>query len=237
VSIRAFLCVAALAGLSAPEAPPDPVRIEVAASKGEIIPQSKGGGGFQRTFRFTAVRGEANRWIRQTLEVRGTVFDALGKSAPAHLDVVEYYRVDSNGRAIQADSHYSQFWDFCGGDLEISSTLEYGTLTPKKPGDTIVGKSFVLKWAKDAKGGLVTMRKRTTLEEVPAERGERAEFRPAEGALPTRYSYRVRWDARPGRGPRTKPAGEIEVGTWHVVVPEDTGPTRAAARPAPIPER
>jgi hypothetical protein len=235
--IRALLCLAALAGLSAPEAPPDPVRIEVAASEGEIIPQSKGGGGFQRTFRFTAVRGEANRWIRQTLEVRGTVFDADGKSAPAHLDVVEYYRVDSSGRAIQADSHYSQFWDFCGGDLEISSTLEYGTLVPKKAGDTIVGKSFVLKWARDAEGELVMMRKRTTFEAIPAERGERAEFRPQDGALPTRYGYRVRWDARPGVGPRTKPAGEIDVGTWHVVLPEQTGPTRAATRPAPIPER
>ncbi|MCK6459221.1 MAG: hypothetical protein L6Q95_04920 [Planctomycetes bacterium] len=237
MSARALLCLAALAGLSAPEAPPDPVRIEVAASEGEIIPQSKGGGGFQRTFRFTAVRGEANRWIRQTLEVRGTVFDASGRSAPAHLHVVEYYRVGSDGRAIQADSHYSQFWDFRGGDLEISSTLEYGALAPKRAGDTITGKSFVLKWAKDAKGELVTMRKRTTLEEIPAERGERAEFRTAEGALPTRYAYRVRWDARPGIGPRTKPAGEIEVGTWHVVLPEEKGPTRAVARPAPIPLR
>jgi len=231
------LVVLVLAAAAAPEPPPDPVRIEVEASKGAIIPQSKGGGGFQRTFRFTAVGGAGGRWIRQTLEIRGTVLDADGKSSPAHLDVVEYYRVDSSGRAIQADSHYSQFWDFCGGDLEISSTLEYGTLEPKHLGDTIVGKSFVLKWAKDAHGELVTMRKRTTLEEIPAERGERVEFRAAEGVFPTRYSYRVRWDARPGKGPRTKPAGEIEVGTWHVVLPEQKGPTRAAERQMPIPER
>jgi hypothetical protein len=232
-----MLLLLVLGASAAPQAPPDPVRIEVAASSGAIIPQSKGGGGFQRTFRFTAVGGEANRWIRQTLAVRGTVFDAEGTSAPAHLDVVEYYRVDSKGRAIQADSHYSQFWEHCGGDLEISSTLEYGTLAPKRLGDTIMGKSFVLKWAKDAEGEIVTMRKRRNREEIPAERGERVEFRAQDGALPTRYSYRVRWDARPGVGPRTKPAGEIEVGTWQVVLPEETGPTRAAAREAPIPLR
>jgi hypothetical protein len=232
---RLFLALAALAGVAAPEAPS--VRIEVEATAGEVIPQSKGGGGFQRTFRFTAVPGEANRWIRQTLEVRGTVFDAEGKSAPAHLDVVEYYRVDSSGRAIQDDSHYSQFWDFCGGDLTIASTLEYGTLAPKRLGDPVVGKSFVLKWAKDAAGELVTMRKRTTREAIPAERGERAEFHVDPGALPTRYSYRVRWDARPGVGPRTEPAGEIETGTWQVVLPEQAGPTRAEARPQPIPRR
>ena len=222
-----------LAEAAAPEAPS--IRIEVAASKGEIIPQSKGGGGFQRTFRFTAVPGAANRWIRQTLEVRGTVFDVDGKSAPAHLDVVEYYRVDSSGRAIQDDSHYSQFWDFCGGDLTITSTLEYGALVPKRVGDTTLGKSFVLKWAKDAAGELVTMRKRTTREAIPAERGERVDFREDAKALPTRYEYRVRWDARPGFGPRTEPAGEIETGTWQVVLPAQTGPTRAEAAARPIP--
>lgn len=231
--MRSLLIFLALAGVAAPEAPS--VRIEVAASEGEIIPQSKGGGGFQRTFRFTAVPGEANRWIRQTLEVRGTVFDAEGRSEPAHLDVVEYYRVDSDGRAIQADSHYSQFFEFCGGDLAITSRLEYGTLAPKRLGDPIMAKSFVLRGATDAKGEQVTMRKRTTRETIPAERGERVEFRAAEGALPTRYAYRVRWDARPGVGPRTKPAGAIEQGTWQVVLPDQTGPTRAEASPRPIP--
>jgi hypothetical protein len=163
------LALLLLAAVAAPEAPS--IRITVAASDGEIIPQSKGGGGFQRTFRFTAEPGEANRWIRQTLEVRGTVFDAEGGSAPAHLDVVEYYRVDSDGRAIQADSHYSQFFDFCGGDLTISSRLEYGTLAPRRIGDPIMTKSFILRGATDAEGEPVTMRKRTTRETIPAERG------------------------------------------------------------------
>ena len=233
ISLWAALAGAAMAGPSAPEAPS--IRIGVAASDGEIIPQSKGGGGFQRTFRFTATPGTANHWIRQSLEVRGTVFDAEGKSAPAHLDVVEYYRVDSTGRAIQADSHYSQFWEYCGGDLTITSTLTYGTLVPKKVGDTIVGKSFILRSATDAAGEFVTMRKRTTREAIPAERGERVEFQPAPGSLPTRYTYRVQWDARPGIGSRTQPSGEIEVGTWIIEIPEQTGPTRAVVRPRPIP--
>lgn len=211
------------------------IRIGVEASKGEIIPQSKGGGGFQRTFRFTATPGEGNHWIRQTLEVRGTVFDADGTSAPAHLDVVEYYRVDSKGRAIQADSHYSQFWDFCGGDLAISSTLDYGTLEAKRVGDPILAKSFILRSATDAAGEAVTMRKRRNREAIPAEGGEHVQFARDPGSIPTRYSYRVRWDARPGVGPRTEPAGEIDVGTWEVVLPERQGHTRAAARPAPIP--
>lgn len=212
------------------------IRIDVAASEGEIIPQSKGGGGFQRTFRFTATPGEGNHWIRQTLEVRGTVFHADGKEAPAHLDVIEYYRVDSSGRAIQADSHYSQFWDFCGGDLVISSTLDYGTLRPKRPGDPILLKSFILRSANDAEGKAVTMRKRRNREVIPAEGGEHVEFEVDERSIPTRYSYRVRWDARPGSGPRTQPAGEIEAGTWEVVLPEQTGPTRAVERPRPIPK-
>lgn len=231
------LVVLVLAAAAAPEPPPDPVRIEVEASKGAIIPQSKGGGGFQRTFRFTAVGGAGGRWIRQTLEIRGTVLDADGKSSPAHLDVVEYYRVDSSGRAIQADSHYSQFWDFCGGDLAITSTLEYGTLAAKRVGDTILLRSFILRSATDAEGQAVTMRKRRNREVIPAEGGEHVTFEADGRAIPTRYAYRVRWDARPGKGPRTKPAGEIEVGTWHVVLPEQKGPTRAAERQMPIPER
>jgi hypothetical protein len=79
------------------------------------------------------------------------------------------------------------------------------------------------------------MRKRTTLEAIPAERGERVAFAADPGALPTRYGYRVRWDARPGVGPRTQPAGAVEVGTWQVEQPKETGPTQAAATPRPIP--
>jgi hypothetical protein len=209
-----------------------PIRIEVAATKGEIIPQSKGGGGFQRSFQFTAVPGRANRWIMQVLEVRGTVFDAEGRETPAHLDVVEYYRVASSGCAIQLDSHYSQFWDYCGGTLAVTSRLTYGTLQPRREGDRIVGRSFILRSAADATGRSVTMRTRTTRQPITAENGERVEFRPDAASLPTRYTYRVRWDVR---GSRTQPSGGIDAGTWWIEVPEETGPTEARARPRPIP--
>lgn len=213
--------------------PPTPVRVSVAASEGEIIPQSKGGG-FQRTFRFTATPGESLHWIRQVLAVRGTVFDSEGESQAVHLDIVEYYRVDKSGRTIQCDSHYSQYRDHCGGDLTISSTLTYGALATRKQGDTIIGKTFILRWAKDGDGKLFTMRTRKG-RVIPAEKGERVVFRADTGAIPTRYSYRVQWDARPGRGSRTQPSGVMERGTWLVVLPEQKGPTVAAARPRPIP--
>ncbi len=223
----AIACVAA--------ARPEPVRIHVAATKGRIIPQSKGGGGFERAFRFTAIRGEGGRWIRQVLEVRGTVFDAKGRSTAAHLDVIEYYRVDSSGRT-KRDSHYSQYWDHCGGTLTISSTLTYGRLLPKKRGDTIVGKSFILRSAKDAAGKYVTMKTRTLPRRaIPAERGERVEFESDAGSPQTRYTYRVRWNACLGSGPRTRPSGTIDVGTYTIEAPAQTGPTVAAARPRPIP--
>lgn len=229
--------VAAGAGAGAgEEPPPDPVRIEVQATRGRIIPQSKGGGGFERTFRFRAVPGEGNHWIRQELAVRGTVFDEEGTRKPVHLDVVEYYRVDSSGRTLQADSHYSQFWEARGGDLTITSTLTYGTLEAKKVGDTILLRSFILRGATDAEGEPVVMRKRTNREILPAERGERVTFAPHEGTIPTQYGYRVTWDARAGEGARTQPAGEIETGTWVPVLPAQTGPTRADARAQPIPE-
>ncbi|MHC4578355.1 MAG: hypothetical protein ACYTFD_10550 [Planctomycetota bacterium] len=225
----------AQAGPPPVDEPPVPIRIQVAATRGQIIPQSKGGGGFQRTFRFTAIPGKSNHWLRQVLEVRGTVFDAKGKSTPAHLDVIEYYRVGSLGRTIQPDSHYSQYWHHCGGTLTISSTLTYGTLVPKKRGDTILGKSFILRSAKDAAGKTVTMKTRTTRQVIPAEHGERVEFHLDRGSIPTHYTYRVQWDARPGRGSRTRPSGEMEVGTWRMELPKQTGPTVALVRPRPIP--
>jgi len=217
----------------AAEGPADPTRIRVAASKGLIIPQAKGGG-FQRTFRFTAIPGESSHWIMQVLEVRGTVLDGKGTSTPVSLDVIEYYRVGSSGRAIQADSHYSQFREHCGGDLTISSTLTYGTLTSFKRGDTIVSKSFILRSARDAAGDFVTMRT-SKGKVIPDERGKRVNFRRDAGSIPTHYTYRVQWDARPGVGSRTRPSGVMEVGTWHMEAPKQTGKTVAIARPRPIP--
>jgi len=213
--------------------PPDPIRIRVAATKGQIIPQSKGGG-FQRTFRFTAIPGKSSHWIRQVLEVRGTVLDAKGRVTPVHLDVIEYYRVDSSGRTIQADSHHSQYRDHCGGALTIRSTLTYGVLVARKRGDTILGKSFILRSAKDAAGKYFTMRTRKG-QTIPAERGRRVEFQLHRGTIPTQYTYGLHWDARPGRGSRSRPSGDIEVGTWKAVAPKQTGPTVAPIRPRPIP--
>jgi hypothetical protein len=217
----------------AAEEPPSPIRIEVAASRGQIIPQAKGGG-FQRTFRFTAVPGKGNHWIRQALEVRGSVLDAKGRSTPVHLDIVEYYRVNSKGRTIQHDSHYSQYRDHCGGTLTIRSTLTYGTLAARKRGDTILARSFILCSARDAVGKDFTMRTRKG-ELIPAERGTRVVFHLHRGTIPTQYGYRVRWDARPGRGSRARPSGEIDVGTWKALLPKQTGSTVALVRPRPIP--
>ncbi len=215
--------------------PPVPVRILVAATKGRIIPQSKGGGGFERGFRFTAIPGKSSHWIRQVLEVRGTVFDAKGRSTAAHLDVIEYYRLNSSGRA-KRDTHYSQYWNHCGGTLTISSTLTYGKLLPRKRGDAIVGKSFILRSAKDAAGKYVTMRTRTLPRRpILAERGERVEYQMDGGSIPTRYTYRVHWNACPGSGPRTRPSGKIDVGTWMIEAPKQSGPTVEASRPRPIP--
>ena len=70
---------------------------------------------------------------------------------------------------------------------------------------------------------------------IPAENGERVEFRQDPGSIPTRYSYRVQWDARVGVGSRTQPSGEIDVGTWTIEAPEQTGHTRAVQRAKPIP--
>ena len=222
--------------LAQADEPPTPVRIKVAASKGQVIPQSKGGGGFQRTLRFTAVPGKAGRWIMQRLAVRGEVFDGKGRRKTVHLDVVEYYRLGRSGRAISPDSHYSQYWSARGGDLVISATLTYGRLVAKRRGDPIVSKSFVLRVATDENGKPVTMKTRTIPRQViPAERGRRATFAVDPGSIPMRYSYGVKWDTRPGIGSRTKPSGTIEVGTWHAEAPKQKGYTRAAAKPRPIP--
>ena len=59
-----------------------------------------------------------------------------------------------------------------------------------------------------------------------------ADPRAGDWAARTRASFEERYRALYGR---IEPAGEIEVGTWQVVLPEETGPTRAAAREAPIP--
>jgi hypothetical protein len=209
------------------------VRIKVAATRGLVIPQTKGGG-FQREFRFTAVPAQANRWILQRLRLRGMVFDIDGNETPVHLDVVEYYRVDSKGRTLQFDSHYCPYRQQRGGDLEISSTLTYGRLVAKKRGDTILSKSFVLKWAKDADGTVVPMRTRKG-QLIPAERGERVEFKHNPGSIPTHYAYSVQWDTRPGHGSRSRPSGSIEVGTWRIQPPKQTGTTVAVSRPKPIP--
>ena len=229
------LLVLAVSGIVRIDAadPPEPIRIQVAATRGQIIPQSKGGG-FQRTFRFTALPGKSNHWIRQALEVRGTVLDAKGTSTPVHLDIVEYYRVNAKGRTIQNDSHYSQYRDHCGGVLTIRSTLTYGTLVARKRGDTILGKSFILASARDAAGKDFTMRTRKG-QVIPAERGKRVVFHLDRGTIPTQYTYGVRWDARPGSGSRARPSGEIDVGTWKAVLPRQTGPTVALVRPRPIP--
>lgn len=222
----------ALALVSSAWAESDPVRIDVAASRGEIIPQSKGGGGFQRLLRFTAVPGKVGRWIRQELAVRGTVFDAAGRTRAVHLDIIEYFRVDRKGRT-RLDNHYSQFWSARGGDLMIESRLTYGVLKTRKLGDTIVNKGFILRSCLDAEGKRVTMKTRTLPRQViPAEYGARVEFEPHAHALPTRYGYRVQWDTRRSR---TQPSGEIEVGTWLVELPPQEGPTQAIARPQPIP--
>ena len=162
-----------------------------------------------------------------------SVFNEHGRTKPVHLDVTEYYRVDAKGRAVSADTHYSQFWSARGGDLVVSATLTYGTLEPIKRGDTIVSKSYILRWAKNATGELVTMKTRERPRQViPAEHGKRVKFHAAAGALQTTYSYRVQWDTR---GSRTKASGEIETGTWTIEAPKQTGPTRAEARARPIP--
>jgi hypothetical protein len=209
-----------------------PVTIRVAASAGEVIPRAKGGGGFQRTLRFTAHGGEALHWIRQDLQVRGSVTDDKDVTKVVHLDVTEYYRLGKNGRAVSPDTHYSQYWDYRDGDLTISAKLIYGMLKSIKRGDTITGKSFVLRSATNAAGKKVTMKTRTMPRRViPAEHGKRATFERAPGAPATHYRYRVRWDGHR----RTKASGEVETGTWWVEVPEQTGPTRAAERRLPIP--
>ena len=233
MKLRLALVPILLGAALAQEAPPDPILIEIKSSRGEIIPQSKGGGGFQRSFRFHAKPGKANHWIQQVLEVRGTVFDAEGGSKVAHLDVIEYYKLEASGRAIQTDSHYSQYWNHCGGDLTITATLTYGQLERIKRGDTILSKSFILRSALDENGEHVVMRKRTTKDVIPAEKGKRVRFVVDPGSIPTRYSYRVRWDSRDGG--RTKPSGTIDVGTFEHLLPEQTGHTRAEVRPEAIP--
>ena len=70
---------------------------------------------------------------------------------------------------------------------------------------------------------------------IPSERGERVEFQMDGGSVPTRYTYRLQWNACPGSGPRTRPSGKIDVGSWTIEAPEQTGPTVASARPRPIP--
>ena len=149
--------------------------------------------------------------------------------------MVEYYRVDAKGRAIQADSHYSQFEKMAGGDLTIRSTLTYGTLASVKRGDSIMGKSFILRSCSDADGKFVTMKTRKG-RVIPAEKGKRVTFQGRAGSLPTHYEYRVRWDARASR---TKPSGTMDVGTWQIEVPQlrgtGKGKTSEVARPRAIP--
>ena len=215
------------------QGPATPVLIHVAASKGQLIPQSKGGG-FQRLFRFSAKPGRAGHWIRQALEVRGSVVDAKGATMAVHLDIVEYYRVGSSGRAIQPDTHFSPFRKHCGGALTIRSTLTYGTLASIKRGDMILGKSFILRGATNAVGKFVTMRTRKG-QVIPAEHGERVTFNRHAGSVPTRYAYAVTWDACPGTGSRTRPKGAIEQGTWQMEAPKQSGTTAAVVRPQPIP--
>ena len=76
------------------------------------------------------------------------------------------------------------------------------------------------------------MKTRTTRQVIPAERGKRVRFRLDRGSVPTQYTYGVQWDARASR---TKPAGEIEVGTWKLVALKQTGHTVALPRSRPIP--
>jgi len=220
--------VALLVGVALAE-PAVSVQIRVAASKGRIIPLAKGGG-FQRTFRFTATPAESNHWIMQVLAVRGSVLDARGGSVRVHLDVIEYYRVGSSGRAIQDDSHYSQYRDHGGGDLAIRSTLTYGTLRSLKRGDTILGKSFILRSARDANSDFVTMRTRKG-HVIPSEYGKRVAFEQDHDSVPVDYGYRVRWNSES----RARPSGAIEIGTWQMQSPRQTGPTVAVVRPRPIP--
>ena len=194
-----------------------PVRIEVAATRGEIIPQSKGGGGFQRQLRFTAVPGRSSGWIRQQLTVRGSVFDATGRTKAVHLDIIEYFRCKTKGRT-RLDNHYSQYWSARGGALHIQARLTYGRVVPRKRGDTIVGKGFILRSCLDENGERVVMKTRTLPRQViPAEYGKRVTFEPRKGALATTYQYRVNWDTRKSR---TKPVGSIGVGTWRVELPK-----------------
>ena len=223
--------VVMLCSLDCRAEPAPQVRITVAATQGEIIPQSRGGGGFQRTFRFTAKAGAALHWIRQELEVRGTVFDAKGSVTRAHLDIVEYYRVDAKGRAIQADSHYSQFEKMSGGNLTIRSSLTYGALKSLKRGDAIMGKSFILRGCADAAGKPVTMKTRKG-RVIAAEQGKQVKFTRSVGSLATRYEYGVAWDTRTSR---TKPSGKMQVGTWLIEVPKEKGKTSEVARSRAIP--
>ena len=233
--IPAAALLALAAALAAAKEAKQP-HIDVAASRGEIIPQAKGGGGFQRSFRFSAAPVGIGRWIRQELAVRGTVFDEEGTKKSVHLDVVEYYRISRKGRAIQVDSHYSQFREARGGDLTMESKLTYGDLASKRKGDPIMSKSFILRGATDAGGEPVEMRKRTTGEVIPAERGEKVDFTPDGDALTTRYEYQVGWDCRTGVGSRAEPSGKIEQGTWWIDLPPAKGRTRESVRPRPIPE-
>jgi len=224
-----------LAGAQPPPAPPVLVRIRVAGTKGELIPRSKGGPGYQRTFRFTATPAKSSHWIRQQLALRGTLVDVKGRTARAHLDVIEYYRVDASGRTLQPDSHRRKYPRHCSGTLTVTATLTYGTLVPKKRGDAIVGKSFILRSATNAAGKSVTMRKVTTGEIIPAEHGKRVVFHVDPGSIPTRYVYRPHWDACPGPGGKTELTGGIDAGTYKIEEPHQSGHTVAIVRPRPIP--
>lgn len=108
-------------------------------------------------------------------------------------------------------------------------------LVPKRWGDAILLKSFILASARDDAGEMVAMKTRTTRRVIPAERGLRVEFDVDPGSIPTHYSYRVQWDARAGSGSRTQPSGRIDVGTWEVEAPAQTGETRARAVVRAIP--
>lgn len=236
MQVRLLTLVLLLAASANPQSAPKSIRIQVFASHGEIIPQSKGGGGFQRRFRLEVVPGpgESNHWIKQELKVRGTVFNKAGQPTRAHLDVVEYYRVNAKGRMIQPDIHYSQYPRYCAGDLVIRSKLTFGRLKTKKRGDTIVAQSFILKWAKDATGEFVIMKTRDRLRIIASEKGKRVEFESNENASASHYEYKVTWNACPGAGPRTKASGTLEPGTWWIETPEQTGSTRVANKPRPI---
>jgi len=229
-----FRCIVLLAAVAVAADPPTRIRLE--ASRGEVIPQAKGGGGFQRSFRFFAAPLRDGRWIRQELAVRGTVFDEEGTRATVHLDVVEYYRVDRKGRARQIDSHYSQFREARGGDLSIASKLTYGSLSSIKRGDPIMTKTFILRGATNESGEPVPMRKRTTGEIIPAEGGEKVKFEVEDQALATRYEYAVSWDTRTGVGSRAEPSGNIERGTWKIELPKTKDTTKETPKVEAIPE-